>query len=433
MGTYVGVASYVMRWACGTWVLWFVLAALLPVKRDPTSAWTAALASLDYGILTVGVAFMIVLALGDRGGAVPAKHAGLYRPRAVRFTVTWSLALALLGVWLIWFDRTVFQGIDYSAGIASAREQWREAGEARQGTSSLASLAGNLMAPLLYVGLGHIHRHWERLGAGHRYLGGGIGLIALVAYAALGGGRTPLLLALGLVVSVGILRRGEGKGFVPGSRFTRLLGFVALCILLVYSGYVFQKRAEFSNLNLRTYTGSFVDHLGGQATSSFDLISLPGGALSDFGHLAVLMDLYLVHSLWTFQTILEAPNRPGQIMFSSLLRLLARAGFVGEGPAPWLYAGRFIPLPGALWYDFGFPGFLLGGLVHGMLLGVAIVLICRHRAEGLGLALVVAVLILTLFAPLLPAFEMIYFILMLVAFVFMHLATRLRFHQIHSL
>src|SRR5690606_17079503 len=70
----------------------------------------------------------------------------------VRQLIYVSYTLSLLGLLLLIYDKVVIQDINYSAGFASAREQWKEASDARDhAISSIFSVLGYLLSSSYFL------------------------------------------------------------------------------------------------------------------------------------------------------------------------------------------------------------------------------------------------------------------------------------------
>lgn len=417
---------YCIRWYLYVWFFFFLFEAILPVESISGNKLQAVLASIDYVLVSAGTAWLFYISFRRKTVSVQKVSRGL-NFRQLKLIILCSIALSLSGFLLLWFDKVFIQKIDYSAGMAVARELWRKAGEERQGVSSVASVLGYVTGFSFYVTLAMIHLHWENLTKYYRYLGLFLGLLLLFGMSYLSGGRTIILLQIASMMSIGIIRRIKRRSFFPGKKITSI--FIPLSIIFiafVFSIYIFKLRAEMSNMDAKTYVSKLVTSLGGVETDTFYSIeNLLGDIFADIIYLSVGAGVYLTHTLWSFQTVLEAEYRPGWVSLSYIMSLLTKIGVIQNATEPWLLAGNFISLPGTLWYDFGPLGFLIGAIVHGILLGLVMVTLSHGKAGGIGVGCIIAVLISTILSPLVFAPLLMSFPFMLVSYVFLSILGRL--------
>lgn len=417
--------SYCIRWYLYVWFFFFLFEAILPVESISGNKLQAVLASIDYVLVSAGTAWLFYISFRRKTVYVQKVSRGL-NFRQLKLIILCSLVLSLSGFLLLWFDKIFIQKIDYSAGMAVAREVWRKAGEERQGVSSVASVLGYITGFSFYVTIAMIHLHWENLTKYYRYLGLFSGLLLLFGMSYLSGGRTIILLQIASMMSIGIIRRIKRISFLPGRKTTsKFIPLSIIFIAFVFSIYIFKLRAEMSNMDAKNYVSELVNFLGGIETDTFNSIENLGDIFADIIYLSLGAGVYLTHTLWSFQTVLDAEYRPGWVSLSYIMSLLAKIGAIQNASEPWLLAGNFISLPGALWYDFGSLGFLIAAIVHGILLGSAMVTVSHRKAGGIGVGWVIAVLISTILSPLVFAPLLMSFPFMLVSYVCLSFLGRL--------
>lgn len=312
--------------------------------------------------------------------------------------------LSFLGIFLLYFDRAHVQGIDYSRGLSMARYQWTAAGAARGTVSSIYSVLGNLLAPCSLVAVALTHLHLEALGRHRALILAVVGVGAVMGNSALMGGRTPIVLAVAGALAIGCIRRSRGSPFFPKMVAKRalVLSGLFICGFLLYSAYVFKGRVEANQTNAYVYLGTMITHLGGELDpGSAKWVESPAVAY------ALAVGAYFVHSDWTFEDIMFEDQRPGTITFKAARDMLARIGLRKPDQAEdlWLYSGRFISLPGSLWYDFGAGVFVLAAAFNGLLFGIAVA-VARDATGGVvWFTATFGILLITMLSPLIPAYE----------------------------
>jgi hypothetical protein len=217
-----------------------------------------------------------------------------------------------------------------------------------------------------------------------------------------------------------------GLKMMPG-RGARIWVGIALTLIasVGYSLYVFSARAEAGKILPELYVTGMVRFLGGDPTPAFYLLNeLPDSvaATTQFG---IVAGAYLTHSYGTFESVLEESAHPGAVSFGFVRELLAKTGLAQEATEDWTLTGRFLSLPGSLWYDFGWAGFYAGALVVGVLFGLAPRLLALRSGGGLSLMLVIVIFITGLMAPLVLAIDILSVPFLVLGFVQLDLVNRL--------
>lgn len=410
------------------WLGYFGLLALLPVKYGSLEAFSA----LSGMMLWVGLSLLVAYATHFmlRARSRPNRQSFYLGGRPLRAPdlerLVWlSIALSIVGFVCLCFDRIVLQGIDFSQGIAVARHLWRRSGEEREGVSSIFSVLGYLLGFTFFVATTLGHLHWEFLRRRTRW-----GIIAsatiLVAMnSLLTGGRSIVLIQLACVVAVCGMRAMLGKKMMPG-RGARiwLAGTLALVLAVGYSLYVFSARAEAGKIPSEVYVTGMLGYLGGQPTPGFYLLNELPASVAATTQFATVAGAYLTHSYGTFESVLEMQQTPGTVSFGFVRELLAKMG-VGElSSEEWSLSGRFLSLPGYLWYDFDWVGFYIGALVVGVLFGITPYLLRFRNGAGFSLVAVLIIFITGLLAPLVLSIDILCVPFLIIGFVLVDLANR---------
>ena len=226
----------------------------------------------------------------------------------------WTAAIVGgIGVSSLIYDRVAVQGIGFSSGLAQARAAWATSGMERLGgVSSVFSAVGNILWALAYVVLALVVLVWERLRVFERVvlliLAGGM----IIATSALNGGRTPILLGLGIFISVCLVRSSVGLALFPPLlvKVRKMRVLVALCIL-AYFPYISILRSEMTQIDARTYATIMLTLVHGQWTDGIhDLDSLPNSV--EAGVYPVLLSgIQWVHPFLVLETVIEVPDRSG--------------------------------------------------------------------------------------------------------------------------
>jgi hypothetical protein len=411
------------------WLGYFGLLALLPVKYGSLEAFSALVGLLLWVGLSLMVAYVTHLMLGARSR--PNREAFFLGGRPLRVPdlerLVWlAIALSIVGFACLCFDRIVLQGIDFSQGIAVARQLWRRSGEEREGVSSLFSVVGYLLGFTFFAATTLGHLHWEFLRRRTRW---GIIVSATILVAVnslLTGGRSIVLIQLACVVAVCGLRAMLGKKMMPGRGARIWLGAtLAMIVAIGYSLYVFSARADSGKVPPEVYVTGMLGFLGGQPTQAFYTLKVLPPSLAATTQFATVAGAYLTHSFGTFESVLELQQTPGSVSFGFVRELLAKLG-VGEIYVElWSLSGRFLSVPGSLWYDFGWVGFYIGALVVGVLFGITPYLLRIRNGAGLSLVAVLVILITGLLAPLVLSIDILCVPFLILGFVQVDLVNRM--------
>lgn len=346
-----------IRHFVGVWLLYWTAVALLPVQSVYPATVMAALHQVTF-VVSVLVAYVVAVAVLR----VPRVPTGLDRnvPRS-RSLIALSLWLSLVGLALLTYDKMYVQGIDYSEGVAVAREEWRQLGEEREGrASSIFSALGYLLGSSYYVAMALAVTQGRVLSARFRFWAIVASAGFVLANSLITGGRSSVLLFAVFFLGALTARREVTLESLLGTR-PRVRALAALALVsAMYTVYVFYARAAASGVAALEYALEFLPFLGLEAQSWYRQ-TLDGGPVSSLGAMLVLAMSYVTHSFATVAAIVDATPEDKTILFLHLAGLLHK---VGLGPLPdgeWFLAGRLPTVPGALLYQFGMAGPLAGG------------------------------------------------------------------------
>ena len=215
------------------WGFYWLLLLVLPVRPIGDAVLVGFLVQIIF-VLVVAIGYVSVEFLLHK--TPPSMGTGWRLSSAI---VVIALGLSLLGTLALAFDKIVVQGIDYSAGLAYAREQWREAGAARgDEVSSAASVVGYLLGSCYIVAVVLFSRT-EFVARWHAYACGIAAAILALANTVLTGGRSTLILTLLFFVATRLLGvEGEERSQRAGSSRSFWLTLALLFLGAVYFLFV---------------------------------------------------------------------------------------------------------------------------------------------------------------------------------------------------
>ena len=299
------------------------------------------------------------------------------KPSTAQFNILVGL-LAVVGVFAIYYDRTVIRGIDYSAiGIAAARAEINRVGE-RGGT---ISNFGNLFSVAIYLPLINLIFDWEKWSR-VRYFVLAIVIVGLAGLTYLTAGRTVILVAIALVAAAMFGRGASGLPRLP-SFLTPARLLVSLAALMVVFGMIFSLRADaFGVANAGDYLSQLCVHLSQPAIEIMTQCSSTiynGGStlINNLTNYATAVILYAFHVAWVSDAVIADNGQGVAITFVGIQSLfLSRFGYVVEVTD---YDGYFIPAASGLVHDFGYPVTIAVFLVMGFLMGTFLQAMQRGR------------------------------------------------------
>lgn len=415
-----------------TWLFYFVLLVLLPIRYTSGELPQALL------VLGIYVALSLAVALGMRTWqqskpVVQSRHPRLIRPlsdREVNHLVLMGIAASAIGIVLIAYVRVSVQGIDFSQGLAVARELWRNEGEERSGVASPLSIPGYGLGFFFLAATFIGHLHWESLKPLTRRLLLFSTVIFVAGYSVLTGGRSILLLQLISMLSAGAVRRAQGRLGFPGRFWRNLIsGLVVFLVAIGYVLYVFSDRAAKSGISADLYAQGAINYMGGEATDGFRAIGFWPEPASSITYFAVITGGYITHSAGTLASVMEYSSRPGITMFVGLQLLLARLGAVQPADDSWALSGAFLSLPGSVWYEFALPGVIAAALVTGACLAVSSRFVSGSAGGGLSVAFSAASLIVAMTSPLIFVPDALAFPFMVLGYVGLSAYSQFRFGE----
>ncbi len=346
------------------WILYWLLQVILPVRPVGEALLVGFMVQIAF-VLTVAGTY----ALAEHWPVGPASAAGWTESSTV---VAVALALSLIGTLALAFDKVVIQGIDYSAGLAFAREQWRESGVARGNEiSSPASVVGYLLSSCYIVAIVLFARTNF---AGRTYLYGAMAAILALANTVLTGGRSTLILTLLFFVAARLLA-GNGVRIREKTASGRRSLWLTLALVFfggIYFLFVFLQRADATGISVVAYSRSVLNDLGLEPTAWLEGLD-PEGILAGPLNLLVMATAYFTHSFSTTVAIADfgPEHNFATVVFVTAASLAAKLHLIGPIDTEWFLAGAFPSLPGALFLQGGWFLLLFASAALGLLTSLA--------------------------------------------------------------
>jgi hypothetical protein len=382
------------------WLGYWLLVLLLPVHSIYPAVTEAFLLQLGFVLLVcLGYAAAYVIAPRVR---VPTAFQGAipFPERVMRFSIVMSLA----GFAFLVFDKVFIQHIDYSSGLAVAREQWRNLGEDREGkASSVWSALGYLFSSAYYVMLVLAIAQPGDFSSRRRLRIVGIAFLFALTNSIITGGRSNFLLIVAVAIAAFSSRSGLNirDVFTSGRQRQYVAGIMVLA--MCYIVYVFYSRAEAGGQVVYWYVSNFLPVMGLEMDEWY-AESVKDGWIGAMSNMGVLVMGYLSHSFATTAAIIDAPQEDKIMLLSNFTSILYKLGLVARPDDQWFLAGKFPSVPGALWHEFGPIGLIAGSLSIGVASAFSKIWASTNQRRMLPLAAYVlmgATLILTpfVFAP----------------------------------
>lgn len=352
---------------CAVWVLYWFIYVVQPVH----SIYPATVgAFLLQALFVINVALFYVIGT-LRGIEVTSTRQVIISKKeteVVNFIIVAGISISIFGTAFLLYDKIGIQGIDYSRGLALARQEWRVLGEVRSNAaSSIYSALGYIFGGAYFLSFALSVSRTYPLSDGRRFLYILTCLVLLLLNSAITGGRSSILLAL-FFVAFGYFSVGHTRNNSLFNRKIYSRGFkTLLCACGAYTLYIFYLRALASDQFVGIYSLYFLDYLGLAPSEWFAKLVYE----TDWGGGLALINLavaYLTHSLATTAAILQTSDHSGNVMFVNFMAIGSKFG-LADGPEAWFLAGRFASLPGALFLQFGALGLLIGSASLGFYSG----------------------------------------------------------------
>lgn len=404
------------------WFGYFLLIAVNPIVSNGSGAYAAFLLQFLF-VVVAGFWWGagITIPAGTRGAVL-----GAVDDRKIKRVIYLGIALSAFGTIAIAADRILLQGVDYSEGIAVARQQWRKIGEGRDGISSVWSVLGYLLSTSFVVSMWGLISHFEKLS--RKYFARNVTLIffLLMINSVLIGGRSIILLALAFALAFYCLRRARSFGRLRlGGKVKRRVALAGLAILF-FLNYVFYARALTNDVGGFEYMVGMVGYLGAKPADIMVSLHESFPVLADIVSYNVLVVTYLTHSFYTTAAIIEVGGGDTFILFGYVRQLLSKLQVIGDVNLYWFLAGRFPSLPGALYHDGGAILSLIGACISGILAGGASFYSRRSRPSVIGDGMVASIFVVMFLSPFVLAVDIMSFPFIVAEFLLIGFLARFR-------
>jgi hypothetical protein len=289
--------------------------------------------------------------------------------------------LGLVGIGLLAFDKLRLSGLDYSQGVTAVRNARAvevNAGNAALGRSPLLYLGFvtfgfSVPAYLLYV-LRRRSLRRSTVFVVH------VGLLSPLGFGVIYGGRSPLVLALGMIFGGMLVRRLCGQPRMRPTRFARMVMLGLIVFALVFGSYIFRQRAAvagYTYAGLAKYTANSY-----RATTRpwFEHLLNSNSGVAPIATDALLTHFYLTHEVFLLDRTLRYEGSIGPYFGAYQFNLVAALGsqiwpqfdaprrIISDAAEANTY-GYFPTAFGCMYLDFGLIGALVGTLICGLLAG----------------------------------------------------------------
>jgi len=346
---------------------WLVV-LLLPVSSIYQGIVQAFVLQFGFVFVVAGTIFLVLSITGYR--RMPsALSVTIYRAE----TLAWvALLLSMAGLAFLVYDKIYVQGIDYTDGIAIAREEWRRQGLIRDNrASSIMSALGYIFGSFYFVASILTILERDKIRSGSRIFILLISFILLLMNSLLTGGRSIILLFLAFLYAASGVYRGIRLRDLIRRPSQRALLQGILIAAVIYVAIVFYFRADASGgAGIEYYVLGFFPYLGLQADPWFEEFL----RTSSWGGLASVMTItlsYITHSFSTVAAIVDHGIEDKTLIFMHIVDLLSKVGLTERPDSAWFLAGRFPSVPGALWLQFGTAGLIVGSILLGIIAALA--------------------------------------------------------------
>lgn len=377
--------------------------------------------SVLFLISSIGISLLTFIVLSLSHNQIKNKTFiyNIYPPKYLNTIIYYTTFLSIISVCFIIFDRIIIQGIDYSKGVVFAREQWRIVGEDRDGFSSVFSLIGNMLSgfPIILASL--LYLYYERLNGRVLFISLIGAILTIGGSTFLTGGRSIVMMFSLSLLLIGLIRRFRGIGFIPKktSTFLRINFSVIFISAFIYTVYVFHLRAVAGGNSSLTYMVSTLEHLGGKYLGEERYMT---SFMSDVVNYLNITGAYLVHSVWTLQSILDLNNYDGVVTFTFYRVNLARVIDMKTSTG-WDFSGLFSTYLGAFYYDYGLGGAILSSILIGVLMFVSTLILYSKDLTILHIGIFLSSMYIVMLSPLLFAADIMSFPFILFGFCMLYL------------
>jgi len=397
-----------------SWLIYWIIYVILPVHSVFPSVLEATLLQIIF-VFLVCFGYMLPGGFGVKKVHYESKTRNIWCAKKITYIALW---LSLIGLLSILYDKLFVQGIDYLAGLAAARQQWRVLGEERLGqASSIFSVLGYFFGSAYYVSLCIVFGQSEIFSEKERIVLVIAVFIFVVLNSILTGGRSNILLIIAFGIASIKSQPNQGLKKIFPKAMYRNIFLGVLIIAFIYTIFIFFDRAAANDLSISEYVSSAVYDLGFEFNEEYHAI-LPDGMFRSIFDILTLELGYLVHSLGTFSAIIDAPSENKTILFYSFNELMYKAHILSKPDGDWFLAGSFPSVPGAAWYQYGPLGFCLFSFSIGITGAIAKMMMNRYPRSLFGFSLYIMTFTTLILTPYVFALDILSFPFVFISFMF---------------
>ena len=390
------------------WIFYWILFAIQPVSSIYTNITQAFILQLFFVIVTV-IFFMLGSSYSGKSMGQSDLSIDFFDNKISYLAIKYGIIISVIGLGFLMYDKIYVQRIDYSQGLALARQEWRVLGEERESaSSSIFSATGYLFGGAYFISLALLLSRLVKLSDAKRALGLTLCAVLLITNSALTGGRSSILLAIvfgcfGFFTKSAIMKGESLFEKKALNQYFKILLFLGLAYVM----QVFYSRSLASDQFVGAYSLAFLEYLGFVPLNWFVHVAYE----TDWGAALSLLNLaisYLTHSLSTTAAILSTPHQSGDAIFVNFMQIGAKFGIFPK-PTDWFMGGRFASFPGALYFQYGTSGVVAGAAICGIVSGALSRAFSQNRSGVLLFFLCSMAELILLMSPFLFAGEFLFF------------------------
>jgi hypothetical protein len=357
-----------------TWSIYWLLIIVLPIKSTETAVIESFLLQLLF-VLLVLITYKVVLFFVTKGEKSLNQIPKINFPQ-LENVATYGLFFSLIGLAASLYDKIYLQGIDYSQGVAVARESWKMQRSSEAGISSIFSAMGYLLGGFYFITAVTLPLVWSQLKKIKRvFLLVSVIIVVLAGSASIGGRSSFLLLASFCVATIALKKTKPKIKKIRINKpliFNAIIIICAIALVAYYVVFITFERAEMNQMSVVEYIEDFMPFLHMEISPWFENITEQNPALT-YSYPAIFSAVYLLHSFSICAAIISNYSQIGPnefILFDHAINIARKIGINFRPSEEWFLSGRCPSLPGALLHDYGLCGVCVGAIILGVLCGV---------------------------------------------------------------
>ena len=354
--------AIMIRRFVAVWVFYWVLFVVMPLDSTHGNSLVAFILQLIFVVLVLSA---VVFARQFAPAITFITYPNISQIRMQSRLVAVSIFISMLGFMLLVYDKQALQGVDYSEGLANAREQWRHIGEEREGAaSSIYSAIGYLIGSSYFFGAILLVSRRIYFTDKFRFISSFLIFILTMLNSIITGGRSSILLLAAFVFSSYCVNKSGYKRKLFETNIYSLVIVIFIVTAIFYMAYIFSLRSEASDSTIQNYVEGFLPYLNLEPTATYSYIIEKTGLGSILSALS-LCGAYLTHSLVTTALIIDSNETGGIVIMGHIANLLYKTGLIESVNRDWFLAGRFPSFPGGVYYQMGLSGVFFIAIILG--------------------------------------------------------------------